>query len=99
MSFVHLRTHTEYSVVDGTLRIDDAAAAARRDGQPALAITDLANVFGAVKFYKACRDRGVKPLIGADLWMQPDAGERQPSRLLVLVQDQRGYLNLSLIHI
>jgi DNA polymerase-3 subunit alpha len=94
MSFVHLRTHTEYSVVDGTLRIDDAAAAARRDGQPALAITDLANVFGAVKFYKACRDRGVKPLIGADLWMQPEAGERQPSRLLVLVQDSQGYLNL-----
>jgi DNA polymerase-3 subunit alpha len=94
MSFIHLRTHTEYSVVDGTLRIDDAAAAARRDGQPALAITDLANVFGAVKFYKACRDRGVKPLIGADLWMQPEAGERQPSRLLVLVQDSQGYLNL-----
>ncbi len=94
MSFVHLRVHTEYSVVDGTLRIDDAAAAARRDGQPALAITDLANVFGAVKFYKACRDLGIKPLIGADLWMQPEAGERQPSRLLVLVQDAQGYLNL-----
>ncbi len=94
MSFVHLRVHTEYSVVDGTLRIDDAAAAARRDGQPALAITDLANVFGAVKFYKACRDQGIKPLIGADLWMQPEAGERQPSRLLVLVQDAQGYLNL-----
>ena len=94
MSFVHLRAHTEYSVVDGTLRIDDAAAAAQRDGQPALAITDLANVFGAVKFYKACRERGIKPLIGADLWMQPEAGERQPSRLLVLVQDGQGYLNL-----
>ena len=94
MSFVHLRVHSEYSVVDGTLRIDDAAAAARNDGQPALAITDLANVFGAVKFYKACRDRGVKPLVGADLWMQPEAGERQASRLLVLVQDGQGYLNL-----
>ena len=48
MTFVHLRTHTEFSVVDGTLRIDDAVAAARRDGQPALAITDLANQFGDV---------------------------------------------------
>jgi hypothetical protein len=77
MSFVHLRTHTEYSVVDGTLRIDDAAAAARADGQGALAITDLNNLFGAVKFYKACRGKGVKPMIGADLWMEPLARGRR----------------------
>ena len=97
MSFVHLRIHTEYSVVDGTLRIPDAAAAAKADGQGALAITDLNNLFGTVKFYKACRKAGIKPLIGADLWMEPWLGstERQPSRLLVLVQDMQGYLNLS----
>ena len=53
MAFVHLRTHTEYSVVDGTLRIDEAIAAAGADGQGALAITDLSNLFGAVKFYGA----------------------------------------------
>ncbi len=94
MSFVHLRVHTEYSVVDGTLRIDAAAAAAAADGQPALAITDLNNLFGAIKFYKACRAAGVKPLIGADLLMEPAPGERQPSRLAVLVQDRAGYLNL-----
>ncbi len=96
MSFVHLRTHTEFSVVDGTLRIDAAAEAARADGQGAMAITDLNNLFGAVKFYRACRGQGVKPLIGADLWLEPlaDAGEKQPSRLLVLVQDSQGYLNL-----
>jgi DNA polymerase-3 subunit alpha len=94
MGFVHLRTHTEFSVVDGTLRIDDAVAAARRDAQPALAITDLANLFGAVKLYKACRDQGVKPIIGADLWMQPEGTERQATRLLLLVQDSQGYLNL-----
>ena len=102
-SFVHLRTHTEYSVVDGTLRIDDAARAARADGQGALAITDLANLFGAVKFYKACRAQGVKPIVGADLWLEPadaaaaapGAGERLASRLLVLVQDVRGYHHLS----
>ena len=95
MSFVHLRTHTEFSVVDGTLRIDDAVAAARRDGQPAVAITDLANLFGAVKLYKACREKGVKPLVGADLWMQPEGTERHATRLLLLVQDFQGYLNLS----
>ena len=96
MSFVHLRTHTEFSVVDGTLRIDDAAAAARADGQVALAITDLGNLFGAVKFYRACRGKGVKPIIGADLWVEPEvAADRPASRLLVLVQNARGYLNLS----
>ncbi len=102
MSFVHLRTHTEYSVVDGTLRIDDAAAAARADGQPALAITDLSNLFGAIKFYKACRGKGVKPIIGADIFVEPEASvsgsltsnDRQASRLLLLVQNRQGYLNL-----
>jgi DNA polymerase-3 subunit alpha len=98
MSFVHLRTHSEFSVVDGTLRIDAAAAAARADRQVALGITDLNNLFGAVKFYKACRSAGVKPLIGVDVWMEPlalDGGaDKNASRLLLLVQDRQGYLNL-----
>ena len=101
MTFVHLRTHTEFSVVDGTLRIDAAAKAARADSQGALAITDLNNLFGAVKFYRACRDQGVKPLIGVDVLMEPVAlpsggtgGDRLASRLLLLVQNQQGYLNL-----
>ena len=94
MPFVHLRTHTEFSVVDGTLRIDDAAAAARGDGQVALAISDLNNLFGAVKFYNACRKKGVKPLIGTDVWMEPEPGEKHPTRLLLLVQDGTGYLNV-----
>ncbi len=98
MPFVHLRTHTEYSVVDGILRIDDAAAAARADAQPALAISDLNNLFGTVKFYKACRSAGVKPLIGVDVWMEPLAeaggGDKNASRLLLLAQDRTGYLNL-----
>jgi DNA polymerase-3 subunit alpha len=94
MAFVHLRTHTEFSVVDGTLRVDDAVAAAARDGQPACAITDLSNLFGAVKFYGAARKKGVKPLIGCDLWLEPEAGEKQGSRLLVLAQDGTGYHHL-----
>lgn len=98
MAFVHLRTHTEFSVVDGTLRIDDAAAAAKADGQVALGISDLSNLFGAVKFYKACRGKGVKPIIGADIYLEPDpalGNDKVASRLLLLVQDRQGYLNLS----
>ncbi|WP_119153052.1 DNA polymerase III subunit alpha [Caldimonas tepidiphila] len=94
MPFIHLRTHTEFSVVDGTLRIDDVVDAAADDRQPALAITDLSNLFGAIKFYNAARRKGVKPIIGADVWMQPEGGEKQPSRLLLLIQDRTGYLNL-----
>ncbi len=94
MSFVHLRTHTEFSVVDGTLRIDDAVATAAADGQPALAITDLSNLFGAVKLFGAARKKGVKPIIGADLWLAPEGGEKSPSRLVVLVQNAQGYHNL-----
>jgi DNA polymerase-3 subunit alpha len=94
MTFVHLRTHTEFSVIDGTLRVDDAVAAVAKDRQPALAITDLANLFGAVKFYTAARKRGVKPIIGCDLLLEPEGSDKQPSRLLVLVQDTQGYLNL-----
>jgi DNA polymerase-3 subunit alpha len=68
--FVHLRLHTEFSIVDGTNRVDEVVKAAADDGQPALAITDLNNLFGAIKFYKAAMAKGVKPLIGADVWVQ-----------------------------
>ncbi len=94
MPFVHLRTHTEYSVVDGTLRIDELVAAAAADVQGALAITDLSNLFGAVKFYSAARKAGIKPLIGADVWLEPVSKDRAPTRLLLLAQNHAGYLNL-----
>ena len=94
MAFVHLRTHTEFSVVDGTLRIDELAGAAAKDGQGALAITDLSNLFGAVKFYGATRKKGVKPIIGADVWLEPEGSDKSPPRLLLLVQNSTGYLNL-----
>ncbi|MEP6875727.1 MAG: PHP domain-containing protein, partial [Burkholderiales bacterium] len=94
MSFVHLRTHTEFSVADGTLRIADAADLAAADGQAALAITDLSNLFGAVKLYSAARKRGVKPIIGADVWVEATGGEKAASRLVLLVQNKQGYLNL-----
>jgi DNA polymerase-3 subunit alpha len=94
MSFVHLRTHTEYSVVDGTLRVGEVIDAAARDAQGALAITDLGNLFGAIKFYGAARKAGIKPLVGADVWVEPHGSEKQTSRLLLLVQNRKGYLNL-----
>ena len=94
MAFVHLRTHTEFSIVDGTLRIGDAVDAAAADRQAALAITDLSNLFGAIKLYSTARKKGVKPIVGVDVWMEPEGGEKNPSRLLLLVQDREGYLNL-----
>jgi DNA polymerase-3 subunit alpha len=93
--FVHLRLHTEFSVVDGTNRIDEIVKAAAADGQPALAIADLNNLFGAIKFYKGARGAGVKPLIGCEVLLQgvgPDANAL--SRVQLLVQNRPGYLNL-----
>ena len=94
--FVHLRLHTEFSVVDSTIRVDAAAEMACADGQGALAITDLNNLFATVKFYRACRDLGVKPLVGAEVSLEGlGADAAQGSRIVLLVQNAQGYLNLS----
>ena len=93
-SFVHLRLHSEYSVVDGTVRIDEAVDAAAADGMPALALTDLANAFGLIKFYKAARARGVKPIAGCDVWITHDRERDAPFRAILLVADRAGYLRL-----
>ena len=94
--FVHLRLHTEFSVVDSTNRIDEVVKAAAKDGQPAMAITDLNNLFGAIKFYKEGRGKGVKPLIGAELIIEGlGADPTAVSRVIVLVQNKQGYLNIS----
>src|SRR5450830_613839 len=92
--FVHLRLHSEYSIVDGLVRIDDVVKAAAKDGQAALAITDLANLFGMVKFYKGARGKGVKPIAGCDVWISNDDDRDKPSRLLLLVKSHHGYLQL-----
>ena len=93
-SFVHLRLHSEYSVTDGIVSIDDAVAVAAADGMPALALTDLANVFGMVKFYQSARAGGVKPVIGCDVWIENEADRDKPYRLLLLCQSRAGYRNL-----
>src|SRR5438105_1624794 len=93
--FVHLRLHTEFSIVDGTNRIDETVKAAAADHQPALAITDLNNLFGAIKFYKEARAAGVKPIVGTEIFVQGLGKDPAAvSRLVVLVQNKHGYLNL-----
>ncbi len=94
-SFVHLRLHSEYSIVDGMVRLDEAVAAAAADRMPALALTDLGNVFGMVKFYKAARARGIKPIVGCDVWVTHEAERDAPHRLLLLCQSRAGYLKLA----
>ena len=92
--FVHLRLHSEYSIVDGIARIDDAVAAAAKDGMPALALTDLSNLFGMVKFYQAARSKGLKALIGCDVWISNDSDRDKPHRALLLCASRAGYLKL-----
>ncbi|HEY6896507.1 MAG TPA: DNA polymerase III subunit alpha [Rhodocyclaceae bacterium] len=96
--FVHLRLHSEYSISDGIVRIDDALAKAKDDGMPALALTDLANLFGMVKFYSGARGKGIKPVIGCDIWLRDedahDPGRDITARALLLVKDKGGWLRL-----
>ncbi|MEK8069200.1 PHP domain-containing protein, partial [Burkholderia contaminans] len=92
--FVHLRVHSEFSIADGIVRIDDIVKAAAADGQGALALTDLGNAFGLVRFYQEARGKGIKPITGCDVWIANPDDRDKPSRLLLLVKDKVGYLNL-----
>ncbi|MFZ1445667.1 MAG: PHP domain-containing protein, partial [Candidatus Dechloromonas phosphoritropha] len=92
--FVHLRLHSEYSVTDGMVRIGDAVKRAAADGMPALALTDLGNLFGLVKFYTAARGKGLKPVAGADVWIANREAPDDVSRLLLLVRNRDGYRQL-----
>ena len=98
-SFVHLRMHSEYSISDGIVRIDSAVATAAKDAQPALALTDLSNFFGLVRFYKAARDQGVKPIAGCDVWISAvgDGAQGNASRALLLAKNREGYLALCIL--
>jgi DNA polymerase-3 subunit alpha len=93
--FVHLRLHSEYSLVDGLVRIKPLAKKVAEMGMPAVALTDFNNFFGLVKFYKATQAVGVKPILGADLLVQDESGEGSSTQLVLLVADQTGYQNLT----
>ena len=94
--FVHLRLHSEFSIVDGTNRIETIVESAQKDLQPALAVTDLNNLFGAIKFYKEARGKGLKPIIGAEVILESASVDAafQTSKVILLVQNNKGYLNL-----
>ncbi|HUS23875.1 MAG TPA: DNA polymerase III subunit alpha [Candidatus Binatia bacterium] len=113
MSFVHLRVHTEFSLVDGTIRLErpdarqgDAkqrhleprfltlAEQAAQLKYPAVAVTDLGNLFAAVKFYKTAEARGVKPILGADVTIAARTANEAPERVTLLVAGPAGYANL-----
>jgi DNA polymerase-3 subunit alpha len=93
--FVHLRLHSEYSLVDGLVRIKPLVKKVADIGMPAVALTDFNNFFGQIKFYKASQAAGLKPIIGADLFVIDEDGEGTPASLVLLVVDQEGYKNLT----
>lgn len=95
--YCHLRVHSEFTIVNSTLRIDAAVDRAADTGMPALALTDLNNTFGMVKFYKAARASGVKPIVGCDVTFVDPINPAGQSQLLVLCQNLEGYRNLSLL--
>ncbi|MGA0735844.1 MAG: PHP domain-containing protein, partial [Steroidobacteraceae bacterium] len=94
-AFVHLRLHTEYSLVDSVVRIPELVARVAELGMPAVAVTDEHNLFAMVKFYREALSKGVKPIIGVDLQIR-EPGERTPaSRLTLLCMNDAGYRRLT----
>ncbi|MEC9225107.1 MAG: PHP domain-containing protein, partial [Actinomycetota bacterium] len=79
-SFTHLHVHTEFSMLDGASRLDELVATAVADGQPAIGITDHGNMYGTLEFYKECRNRGIKPIIGTEAYMAHDSRYERPTR-------------------
>ncbi len=95
--FVHLRVHTDYSLVDGVARVKELIKASVDQRMPAVAVTDENNLFALIKFYSGAMGAGLKPIMGADLWLQADDPEDEPHYLCCLVQNETGYLNLTLL--
>ena len=93
--FVHLRLHTEYSLLDGIVRVPELMAAVANTGMPAIALTDQSNLFAMVKFYKEAQAAGVKPLIGVDAWIREPGERTPPSRAVFLCQNLAGYRHLT----
>ncbi|MDT8880005.1 DNA polymerase III subunit alpha [Halomonas saccharevitans] len=93
--FVHLRVHSEFSLVDGLVRLKPLIKAAVAQDLPAVTLTDEANLFGLVKFYTGAQGAGLKPIIGSDLWLANPHDEAHPYRLTLLAMDDTGYRNLT----
>ncbi len=102
MNFVHLHLHSEYSLLDGACRIDDLVEELERLEMPACAITDHGNMYGIIKFYKKAKAKGIKPIIGCEIYVSPgDMTEKNPQEenhhLVLLAMDETGYKNLTRI--
>ena len=93
--FIHLHVHSEYSLYDSVVRIKSLVACAKENAMPAVALTDMANMFAVVKFYRAAVAAGIKPVIGSDVWIENSTDHNKPFRLLLLCQHIEGYRNLS----
>jgi len=94
-TFVHLRLHTEYSLIDSVVRVPELIDAVAAAAMPAVAVTDQCNLFAMVKFYRAALERGVQPIIGVDLQLRESDEKQGASRLTLLCQDSIGYRNLA----
>ncbi|MBI2483093.1 DNA polymerase III subunit alpha [Candidatus Uhrbacteria bacterium] len=101
-SFVHLHVHSHYSLLDGLTRLDELVAAAKADGQPAVALTDHGAMYGAIEFYKVATKAGVKPILGIEAYLAPRSrhdrerqpGERAYTHIVLLAKNRLGYQNL-----
>src|SRR6056300_787645 len=93
--FVHLRVHSEFSLVDGLVRVKELVKEAAKQNMPAVGLTDQTNLYALIKFYKAAPAAGVKPICGVDFWVFDDANpDLPPFQLTLLVRNGLGYRNL-----
>ena len=96
-NFVHLRVHSDYSMMDGLNKVKPILAKVEELGMPAVAITDQMNMCGLVKYYSEAHSRGIKPIIGTDFWVQSEDFEDDPFRLTLLAMNNEGYKNITLL--
>ena len=101
MGFVHLHVHTEYSLLDGAIRIKELVKKAKEYKMSAVAITDHGNMFGAINMYKECIKEGIKPIIGCEVYVAPRSRldkqgkiDTEPNHLILLAMNNKGYKNL-----
>lgn len=101
MNFTHLHVHTEYSLLDGAIRIKDLVKKVKENGMEAVAITDHGNMFGAIELYKECKKEGIKPILGCEVYVAPRSRlekqgkiDSEPNHLILLAMNNTGYKNL-----
>lgn len=94
-SFVHLRLHTEFALVDSVVRIKPLVSRLAAIGMPACAVTDPCNFYGLIKFYNACQGTGIKPIAGCDFWVASEDPEDGPTLITLLAMNEKGYKNIT----